>query len=455
MEVAVPARPGSLDRALRPFADVRAGEALTAVLFSTSLFVGLFAYYVLKTVREPLVLATGGAELRSYATGVQALVLAGAVPLYGRLAARLDRRTLVLGTSLFFLGCLELFSIAAWLEVPYVGFAFFVWLGVYVLTSVAQLWSLANDVYAEARGTRLFPLVALGAPLGSALGAYAAAHLFAGRGAEGIQSLLQLAAGLLLGQLAILWLLLRRPEAEERAAPPMRASSGFSVVLASPALRTLALLVVVLNLVNTTGEYLLARAIVGEADAALATALASGASIVDEAAFRADFIRTTYGEFYVAVNVASVLLQAFVASRVVALAGVRGTLMVLPIVALGTYALAAVGVGFVALRAIKAVENATDYSVQNTAKALVWLPHGREAKYAGKQVIDGFFVRVGDVLSALAVFGAVELSGLHGGALAAANVALAAVAIGLAWRAGRPKTNAEGDAASPASAAAA
>lgn len=437
---AVTARPGTLDRAMRPFADVRAGEALTAVLFSASLFVGLFAYYVLKTVREPLVLATGGAELRSYATGVQALVLLGLVPLYGRLAARVERRTLILGTSLFFLACLELFSIAAWLEVPYVGFAFFVWLGVYVLTSIAQLWSLANDVYVEARGTRLFPLVALGAPLGSALGAYAAAHLFAGGGSTGIQSLLQLAAGLLLVQLALLWLLLRRPEASDRATPPLAAANGISIVLASPGLRTLALLVVVLNLVNTTGEYLLARAIVGEADAALATALASGVEIASEAAFRADFIRTTYGDFYVAVNVGSVLLQAFVASRVVGLAGVRGTLLVLPIVALGTYALAAAGVGFLALRAIKAVENATDYSVQNTAKALVWLPHGREAKYAGKQVVDGLFVRVGDVLAALAVFGAVELCGLTGSALAIANVVLAAFAIGLAWRAGRART---------------
>lgn len=436
---AVTARPGSLDRAMRPFADVRAGEALTAVLFSASLFVGLFAYYVLKTVREPLVLATGGAELRSYATGVQAFVLLGLVPLYGRLAARVERRTLILGTSLFFLACLELFSVAAWLEVPYVGFAFFVWLGVYVLTSIAQLWSLANDVYVEARGTRLFPLVALGAPLGSAVGAYAAAHLFAGGGSAGIQSLLQLAAGLLLAQLALLWLLLRRPEASERTTSTLAPANGLSIVLASPALRTLALLVVVLNLVNTTGEYLLARAIVGEADAALATALASGATVASETAFRADFIRATYGDFYVAVNVGSVLLQAFVASRVVGLAGVRGTLMVLPVVALGTYALAAAGVGFALLRAIKAVENATDYSVQNTAKALVWLPHGREAKYAGKQVVDGFFVRIGDVLAALAVFGAVELCGLTGSALAGANVALAAIAIGLAWRAGRAR----------------
>src|SRR5690349_4887026 len=95
-----------LDRLLRPMAEVRAGEATTALLFATSLFVGLFAYYVLKTLREPLILATGGAEVRSYATGIQALVLMAVIPLYGFAARRLTRKQLVLGTSLFFLGCL-------------------------------------------------------------------------------------------------------------------------------------------------------------------------------------------------------------------------------------------------------------------------------------------------------------------------------------------------------------
>ena len=120
-------RPGPLDRLLGPMADVRAGEAVTAVLFATSLFVGLFAYYVLKTLREPLILATGGAEVRSYATGIQAVVLMAVIPLYGLAARKLDRKRLVLGTSVFFLVCLEVFAVLAALRVPYVGICFYVW----------------------------------------------------------------------------------------------------------------------------------------------------------------------------------------------------------------------------------------------------------------------------------------------------------------------------------------
>lgn len=428
------ARPGLLDRVLRPVSDVRAGEALTAVLFSLSLFVGLFAYYVLKTLREPLVLATGGAEVRSYATGAQALVLMAVIPAYGLVARRVDRARLVVGTSAFFLICLELFALLAHFHVPYVGVAFYVWLGVFVLSSVAQLWSVANDLYPAGKGQRLFPVVALGAPLGSAVGALAAGHLFSGGTA--IPVLMQIAAGLLLVQLVLLTVIVKRPEAEAAPAAPLDGQGGFRLVMSSAYLREIAILLVVLNLVNTTGEYLLSRAVLGEAASALAAARASGA-VIDEAAFRADFLRTTYGDFYFVVNVVSVLAQALVASRVVSRFGLRGALFALPLVALGAYGAMAASVSFAVLRALKIAENATDYSLQNTAKALLWLPTSRDEKYKAKQTVDAFFVRLGDVLAAASVFLLADRLALAPSVIAGINGVLALGALVLAWRVSR------------------
>ena len=54
-----------LDRSLSLFADVRAGEGATAVLMLTNIFLLLVCYSVIKTVREPLILLGGGAEVRS------------------------------------------------------------------------------------------------------------------------------------------------------------------------------------------------------------------------------------------------------------------------------------------------------------------------------------------------------------------------------------------------------
>jgi AAA family ATP:ADP antiporter len=49
-------------------------------------------------------------------------------------------------------------------------------------------------------------------------------------------------------------------------------------------------------------------------------------------------------------------------------------------------------------------ENATDYSLNNTVRNILWLPTSRHAKYVAKQVVDTVFVRIGDVVSAAVVF---------------------------------------------------
>jgi AAA family ATP:ADP antiporter len=68
-----PRRPGLLDRVLGTFTEVRPGESLTALLLMLNMFLLLAAYYLLKTIREPLILnARGGAEVKSYAAAATA-----------------------------------------------------------------------------------------------------------------------------------------------------------------------------------------------------------------------------------------------------------------------------------------------------------------------------------------------------------------------------------------------
>ena len=50
------------------------------------------AYYVLKPVREALILGGGSAELKTYMSAAQVVVLAFVVPFYGRLVDRMDRQ---------------------------------------------------------------------------------------------------------------------------------------------------------------------------------------------------------------------------------------------------------------------------------------------------------------------------------------------------------------------------
>ena len=76
-----------------------------------NIFLLLVCYSVIKTVREPLILLGGGAEVRSYAAAGQALLLMGFVPLYSWFASRVDRARLLVGVTLFFIACIELFAL--------------------------------------------------------------------------------------------------------------------------------------------------------------------------------------------------------------------------------------------------------------------------------------------------------------------------------------------------------
>src|SRR5438045_4198941 len=190
-----------LDRSLSFFTDVRAGEGATAALMFVNILVLLCCYSVIKTVREPLILLGGGAEVRSYAAAGQALLLMGFVPLYSWFASRVNRARLLVGVTLFFVVCIELFAFAVAAGVPYVGVAFFIWVGIFNMSLVAQFWSFANDLYSKDAGDRLFPIIAVGMTAGAPLGSLAAGRLFHSGAAPSM--ILQVAAVLLAASIAL------------------------------------------------------------------------------------------------------------------------------------------------------------------------------------------------------------------------------------------------------------
>jgi AAA family ATP:ADP antiporter len=421
------ARPGVLDRLLTPFTDVEAGEAGTALLMFVSLFLLLLGYYVLKTVREPLILASG-AKVKSYASAGQALTLMAFVPLYGWFSSKVGRTRLILVFILFFVANIEMFSFAGRAGVPYVGIVYYIWVGIFSLTTIAQFWSFANDIYRRQAGERLFAFIFLGGSLGALVGARVAERLFE----NGVNpyDMMHVTAVLLLFHLALYRVVDRREsqrpgQAAAAATPLSAAKGGFRLVFQSPYLRLLAALIVLLNVVNTTGEYVLGASVVHAAKAAVA----ANPSVSQEA-----FIGSFYGRFNFYFNALGVLLQAFVVSRIVKYLGMAGVILALPFVALGGYGLIAAGAGLSLIGWTKIAENATDYSVMNTARQLVWLPTSRDEKYKAKQAVDSFFVRAGDVIQAGIVFAGTTWLGLGERGFAAGNVILVSVWLVVAFR---------------------
>jgi AAA family ATP:ADP antiporter len=112
----------------------------------------------------------------------------------------------------------------------------------------------------------------------------------------------------------------------------------------------------------------------------------------------------------------------FVVSRLVRYAGFGRTFFVLPLIGLMGYAAIALVPVLGVVRLTKIAENATDYSINNTLRQIIWLPTTTAMKYQAKQAVDTFFVRMGDVSSAVMVAVLVGALGLGIRAFAMANM---------------------------------
>lgn len=505
------ARQTLLDRTLRLFSDVRPGEGRGALSMLVSAFLLLTAYYVIKTVREPMILADGSAELKSWASAGQAVALLVFVPLYGWLASRLQRRALLAWVSAFFIVCLQLFypvavdavrvtdamdsaSVAAehveesafesatgmatsahvdgsttaaasdddvspgalpgetndeeepakppapeLADFFRLGFIFYIWTGIFSLAMIAHFWSFANDLYKREEGERLFPIIALGATVGAAAGSKITSLLF--EAGVGIPAMLQIATAILVLYAALMWWTSRDVEIAHWSDPrestdelALDGQGAFSIILRSPYLRTIAAVIFLLNLVNTNGEYILSRFVLETA-----LALESAGEIASVGAYIGQF----YGDFFSVVNIATMLVQGLLVSRLLKYGGLAAVLAVLPIVALGAYGLVVLGGGLALFRWAKTAENTSDYSIMNTAKAIVWLPTSRAEKYKAKQAVDTLVVRAGDLAATGLMVVGTQVWTWSVRGFAAVNVALIAlwlVASVALWRRNRALT---------------
>lgn len=381
-------------RALRPFARVEPGEAVTAVVMTLAVFLLLTAYYLLKTAREPLILLHGGAEVKSYAAAGQAMLLLVVVQAYSQVAQRVGRLRLLTIVYLFFASNLLVFAALARAGLN-IGIPFFLWVGVFNYTAIAQFWAFAADVYDPNAGKRLFAILGIGSSVGAVAGARIARSLIV----LGPQALMLLAAGILVVCVMLYGWVDRRQAGVPRAgAPPPSTDANlahegpFHLILRDRYLLLVAALTLVLNWCNANGEYILDRTLLASVGEAQAHGMTPSAFV---GAFKADY--------FAWVNAAGVTVQLFAVSRILDRYGVRGGLIALPLVAFAGYGLVVVAPVLSLIRAAKVAENSLDYSLQNTARQALYLVTSRVEKYVGKTLVDTFLVRVGDVLSALVV----------------------------------------------------
>jgi len=389
----------SFERFLSLFTKVHAREGRCIAVLCLQAFLLMVAYYLIRPVREALILTEGSAELRSYAVGVQALLLIIIIPAYGLLVRRVATGRVFQYVNTFFALNLVVFFLlgqAGW----HFGFAFFVWGSIFSVMTVTQFWAFATDLFNVKSGQRLFSVIAVGVSGGAWVGSRLASVGFEIFGPYGLMlaSAAVLVGAILLSQLArncVPAASRSLQPCDEQAAGREQGSvvkwfGGFALVGRSRYLVGVAALVVLLNWIGSTGDYVLSNWLVDVARREAPEAQAA-------------FIGRFMGNYWSVITLVGLLVQLLLVSRIIHIAGLARALMVTPVAFLAGYLLIGVVPVFAILESVLVIHKSLDYSLLNTTRCALLLPTSRDEKYQAKTAIDTLFFRIGDLLSTLSV----------------------------------------------------
>jgi AAA family ATP:ADP antiporter len=340
-------------------------------------FLVLCSYYLLRPVRDTVGVALGRDELQRLFT-VTFVVMLALVPVFGWLSARLPRARLLPVVYGFF--ALNLLAFSGYLP-PAV---FFVWLSVFNLFVVSVFWSFMSDLFDSAQAARLYGAISAGGSCGAIAGPLLASLILKH------EYLLLLSALLLAGAIVCMTMLARwarqHPRASEpHAEQPLGGSilAGARAALSSPFLLAIC-------------GYLFCYTV-------LSTALYfQQVAIVREALSDPQEQTRFFARVDLTVNSLTLLVQVFAFSRLSAVLGPTGLLVLMPLVSIAGFLWIGATPTLLALVVFGVTRRVGEFSVSKPAREALFTVVPREDRYKAKSFIDTVVYRGGDLAAAWA-----------------------------------------------------
>lgn len=403
---------GRLHRFLSAVVKIKPGEARLALLLFSYFFLITAPFNIIKSLRDASYLEDLGPNFLPYAYA-SALMVGLAVSLHARLQAKLSRRGLLMSTLVFFLlidlGFWAVFSAthSKWWTLLY-----WMWANVFVVVLTTQFWILVNDVFNPREAKRLIGFFGSGGILGGVAGGVLTG--FAARRMES-HDLLVFSALFLVGALAVVAALFAgrsrnaapaganpRPESPPPETGPSKV--GFwdcaRNVRKSRYLMLIATVVMVTGIVSTFIDWQ-SKTIIYQK--------------VDQASLN---LTSFFGFFNSGLLAFAFLFQLVLTSRFIERFGIRLGLMIYPAVLLAMSLGIAVRPDLLWLAlGIKGSDKALSYSLNQSARELLYIPVVPELKYRAKIFIDMFLNRFSKAVGGLVLIVLILLtSGKFGGA---------------------------------------
>lgn len=396
--------------------DVRPAEMRALGWSWLYIFSLLFAYYILRPIRDEMGVAGGVENLPWLFTGTL-LGMIAVNPPFAALVGRLPRAKFIAFAYRFFAANLLLFVVflhlASTEQNLWIGRIFFIWASIFNLFVVSVFWALMVDVFDAEQGKRLFGFIAAGATIGGIVGSSVTAAL-----AKQVAPTILLVVSVLLleasvycvGRLARLSASLRRTPSTTRAEPVVGGSalSGLAHALNSPYLINVSFF---LLLYAVTSTFLYFQ------QAELARKF-----FPDRGARTAFFASIDLW-----VNVLTLGAQLFLTGRVLKRIGVALTLALLPLLTLIGFGALAWVPALTVLVTFQVLRRAGNFAFARPSREVLFTVLPREDKYKAKSFIDTVIYRLGDQV------GAWSYAGLGALGLAMSGISLVAVPLSLVW----------------------
>jgi AAA family ATP:ADP antiporter len=399
-----------LEKFLNRFADVRGHEAHAALYLSGFFFLITFTFYIIKPVKESLLIGINPAWW-PYADLATALLIGFVVALNTRLLNRMPRRTYISATILSFICSLLVFwyafdvSLKKTVQSPvadssggifFIGlplliikagaipvFVFSFWTDVFIALSVTQFWIAVNDVFNPYQGKRLVGLFVTGGLFGGIAGSALAALMVFAKLISAGNLLLVCPVILLFALMMVNLVYAEQKQLKEIAgaeADPVQAGARFGYWESFLAIKR--------------SRYLLLLA------ATLASAMVAGSLInfqfkfVVKSGYPNDNDRTIFVSlFFLTILVLSTVFHLATTGRILRSFGIRWALLVAPALLLaGSLSVFLVSLGGLLAWAsiVRGGDKLFDNTISQSVRELLYIPVPADIKYKAKIFIDMF-----------------------------------------------------------------
>jgi ATP:ADP antiporter, AAA family len=371
--------------------DIRKGERTRTLLMFLYFFIIIASYWFLKPARSALTVENLSADPIPKLRLVSALLLSLVVIGYSMLVTRFNRERLaylIIG-AFFWLIAFFAFAFRYFDGSPLLYYSFYVFLDLFITINVALFWTFLADISDSESAHRLYGIIGAGGVMGGFFGSFTNRSIEAITGPGTMMLMVLGVYGLLF---FVIWGVSRRlgsdvrdqrPIVEARQSRFAEAIEGARTVFRSPYFLAICFMLASYEFISTVNDFCFHKAV--------------------DLVLPKDELGGFFSGFFLIMNVVAMAVQLILTPLILKRLGITAALLVLPVLLL------ILSTGFfiipmlISVEVLYLVDNATNYSINQTSRELLFVPVPRKDKYKALAFIDMFVLRTAKAAAGLAM----------------------------------------------------